>query len=169
LLSLGDVRIGAPNEPAFKPGLDVYQQKLAVIDPTTLNPSALVAYSSTSALTINNQLSGIKAIETFGNAGVSIGELMVTGSITAFFTGVAQSRPVRLGKEATWHLILTKANSAIVFDIASLSLGNGRAAVAANTPVTIPLDTAAAKGKHGYSLLVTFLRYVPTVGMANAS
>lgn len=169
LLSDGDVRIAAPNEPAFKPGLDVYQQKLTVLDPGTLNPSPLVAYSSTSSLTINNQLSGIKAVETFGNAGVSIGELMVTGSITGFFTGVSQSRPVRLGKEATWHLILTKANSAIIFDIASLSLGNGRSAVAANTPVTIPLDTAAAKGKHGYSLLVTFLRYVPAVGMANAS
>lgn len=169
LLSLGDTQISAPNEPAFKPGLDVYQQKLSVVDPTTLNPTALVAYSSTSSLTINNQLSGIKAVETFGNAGVSIGELMVTGSITAFFTGVDQSRPVRLGKEATYHLILTKANSGVIFDIASLSLGNGRAAVAANTPVTIPLDTAAAKGKHGYSLLVTFLRYVPTVGMANAS
>ncbi len=167
LLSDGDVTIPAPNEPAFKPGLDVYQQKVAIIDPATLNPSALVAYSSTSALTINNTLSGIKAVETFGNAGVGIGELAVTGSITAFFTGVGQNRQVRLGREATWHLILTKANAAVIFDIASLSLGNGRNAVAANTPVTIPLDTAAAKGKHGYSLLVSFLRYVPSVGMAN--
>jgi hypothetical protein len=169
LLSDGDVRLPAPNEPAFMPGLDVYQQKLSIIDPETLNPTALVAYSSTSALTINNNLAGIKAIETFGNAGVSIGELAVTGSITAFFTGVNQNRQVRLGNEATWHLILTKANAAVIMDIASLSLGNGRSAVAANTPVTIPIDTAAAKGKHGYSLLVTFLRYVPDVGMANAS
>jgi hypothetical protein len=169
LLSDGDVRVPALNEPAFKPGLDVYQQKLSVLDPTTLNPTALVAYSSTSSLTINNQLSGIKAVEVYGNAGVSIGELAVTGSITGFFTGLNQNRQVRLGKEATWHLILTKANAAVIFDIASLSLGNGRNAVAANTPVTIPIDTAAAKGKHGYSLLVTFLRYVPSIGMANAS
>jgi len=169
LLSEGDVRIPALNEPAFKPGLDVYQQKLSVLDPLTGNPSALVAFSSTSSLTINNQLTGIKAVEVFGNAGVGIGELAVTGSITGFFTGVGQNRQVRLGREATWHLILTKANAAVIFDIASLSLGNGRNAVAANTPVTIPIDTAAAKGKHGYSLLVTFLRYVPTVGMANAS
>jgi tail tube protein len=165
----GHIRVPALNEPCFKPGMDVYQQKLSVLDPTTLNPSALVAYSSTSSITINNQLTGIKAVETFGNAGVSIGELMVSGSITAFWTGVHQNRQVRLGKEATWHLILTKANATVILDIASLSLGNGRNAVAANTPVTIPLDTAAAKGKHGYSLLVTFLRYVPTVGMANAS
>jgi hypothetical protein len=98
-----------------------------------------------------------------------MGELAVTGSITAFFTGVSQNRQVRLGKKATWHLILTKANAAVVFDIANLGLGNGRNAVAPNTPVTIPIDTAATKGKYGYSLLVTFLRYVPTVGMANAS
>lgn len=169
LLSEGDVRLPAPLEPSFKPGLDVYQQKLTVLDPTTLNPTPMVAYSSSSALTINNNLSGIKAVERFGNAGVSIGELSVTGSITAFFTGVTQNRQVRLGKRATWHLILTKANSAIAFDIASLSLGNGRNAVSANTPVTIPLDTTAAKGKYGYSLLVTFFRYVPSVGMANAS
>jgi hypothetical protein len=72
-----------------------------------------------------------------------------------------------LGKKGTWHLILAKANAAVIFDIANLGLGNGRIAVAPNTPVTIPIDTTAAKGNHGYSLLVTFLRYVPTVGMAN--
>lgn len=165
---LEGARVVAMNEPCFKPGLDVYQHKLAVIDETTLNPTALVGYTSEASLVINNNIAGNKAIEVFGNSGFNIGEFGVTGSITAYFPGVKGQRTVRLGKKATWHLILTKANAAVIFDIANLGLGNGRATVEANTPVRLPLDTAAGKGKFGYTLLTTFLRYAPAALMAQA-
>ena len=161
-------RIVASNEPCFKPGLDVYQHKLAVIDETTLNPTALVGYTSEASLVINNNVAGNKAIEVFGNSGFNLGEFGVTGSITAYFPGVKGQRTVRLGKKGTWHLILTKANAAVIFDIANLGLGNGRATVEANTPVRLPLDTMAGKGKFGYTLLTTFLRYAPAALMAQA-
>jgi hypothetical protein len=159
---------GALNEPCFKPGLDVYQHKLAVIDEGTLNPTPLVAFSSEGTLVINNNLAGNKAIETFGNAGINVGEFAVSGTINAYWTSVEATRKVRQGADVTWHLILTKKNSAVVFDIASLGLGNARATVEANTPVKLPLDTAAGKGKFGYTLLTSFLRYVPAVLVAQA-
>lgn len=162
-------RVGALNEPAFKPGLDVYQHKLAVIDETTLNPTGLVAYNSEASLVINNNLAGNKAIETFGNSGMNIGEFTVSGSINAYWTSVQATRKVRQGADLTWHLILTKAKAAVIFDVASLGLGNGRASVEANTPVKLPLETAAGKGKFGYTLLATFMRYSPAVLMAQAN
>jgi hypothetical protein len=159
---------GALNEPCFKPGLDVYQHKLAVIDELTLNPAPLVAFNSEGTLVINNNLGGNKAIETFGNASVNVGEFAVTGSLNSYWTSVEATRRVRQGADLTWHLILTKRNSAVIFDIASLGLGNARATVEANTPVKLPLDTAAGKGKFGYTLLTTFLRYVPAALVAQA-
>lgn len=160
--------VGALNEPCFKPGLDVYRHKLAVIDELTLNPTGLVAFNSEGNLVINNNVAGNKAIETFGNAGANVGDFTVSGSLTAYWTSVEATRKVRQGADLTWDLILTKANAAVVFDIASLGLGNGRATVEANAPVRLPLDTAAGKGKFGYTLLVTFLRYVPAALMAQA-
>lgn len=159
-------RIPALNEPCFKPGLDVYQHKLAVVDPVTLNPLPLVSYNSELSLVINNNASGFKAIETFGNAGVSYGSFNVSGSVTGYWTSVDAARAIRQGKEVTWHLILTKARQAVIFDMDSVGLGNGRATVAANEPVRLPLDTAAGKGKFGYTLLTTFMHHVPNAGMA---
>lgn len=166
LTSVSGTISAALNEACFKPGLDVFTHKLTVIDETTLNPTALVAYNSEANVVINNNLAGNKAIETFGNSGINVGEFSVTGSITAYWTTVAATRAVRQGAELTWDLILTKTNKAVIFDIASLGLGNGKETVEANTPVKLPLDTAAGKGKFGYTLLTTFLRYVPSVLVA---
>lgn len=162
LTSVSGSILAAANDPCFKPGLDVFTHKLTVIDETTLNPTALVAYNSEASVVINNNLAGNKAIETFGNSGINVGEFSVSGSVTAYWTSVAATRAVRQGAELTWDLILTKANRAVIFDIASLGLGNGRETVEANTPIKLPLDTAAGKGKFGYTLLTTFLRYVPS-------
>jgi hypothetical protein len=159
---------GALNEPCFKPGLDVYQHKLAVIDETTLNPTGLVAFNSEGTLVINNNVTGNKAIEVFGNGSLNLGEFQVTGSLGSYWTSVAATRAVRQGADVTWHLILTKANKAVIFDIASLGLGNARSTVEPNAPIKLPLDTAAGKGKFGYTLLTSFLRYVPAALVAQA-
>ena len=161
LTSVSGTITAALNEPCFKPGLDVFTHKLTVIDELTLNPTALVAYSSEASVVINNNLAGNKAIEVFGNSGINVGEFGVSGSISAYWTSVAATRAVRKGADLTWDLILTKTSRAVCFDIASLGLGNGRETVEANTPIKLPLDTAAGKGKFGYTLLVSFLRYVP--------
>jgi hypothetical protein len=163
---LSGTRVPALNEPCFKPGLDVYQHKLAVVDPTTLNPTALVSYNSELSLVINNNASGLKAIETFGNFSTSYGAFNVSGSVNAYWTSVEATRAVRLGKDLTWHLILTKARQAVIYDMESVGVGGGRANVSANEPVRMPLETAAGKGAMGYTLCTTFLHHVPNAGMA---
>lgn len=155
----------ALNEPCFKPGLDVYRHKLAVIDELNLNPAALAAYNSEANVVINNNAAGNKAIEAFGNSGVNVGEFSVSGSLNTYWRDVLATRAVRQGAECTWDLILTKANKAVIFDMPSVGLGNGRETVEANTPIKLPLDTAAGKGKFGATLCVSYLRYVPSVLM----
>lgn len=153
------------NEPAYIPGLDVYQHKLVELDPSTLNPTGIVSYNSDVSLVVNNNLAGIKAIETFGNSGMNVGEFNVSGQINSFWNGVAGTRGVRLSKDYTWHLILTKKKHGLIFDIASLGLGNGRATVEKNQPVKLPLENGAGKGEFGYTLLTCFMPYLPSVAM----
>jgi hypothetical protein len=160
-------RIAALNEPAYKPGVNVYRNRLAVVDPVTLNPTPLVAYNQQMSLVINNNLGGNKAIETFGNSGINIGEFTVSGTATSYFNGVGVTRRVREGAELTWDMILTKGNAAFAMDLASYGLGNAKANVAPNEPITLPLEGSAGKGQFGYTLLTSFFRYVPTVLVAN--
>lgn len=167
VLSAGGVTVPARKEGAIKPGLDVYSARLSVVDATTLNPTSLVAYTADATIVINNNVQADKAIGVFGNFAATPGEFTVTGSTTGFFTSVAAARAVRQGADFTYHLIATRENGGVIFDIASLGIGTARPNIEANSSVKIPFDTAAGEGKNGYTLLTNFFRYLPNVGMAN--
>lgn len=159
-------RVGSHNEGFFSTGLNVYQNKISVLDPATLNPTALVAYLSEATITVANNVSGVKAIGSFGNASVNVGSFDVGGATTGFWNGVKVPLAVRNSSDVTWHTILTKQNAGVVFDMPLIALGNGRATVEANAPVMIPLDISAAKGTAGYTLMICFFPYLPTAVMA---
>ncbi|HWT40491.1 MAG TPA: phage tail tube protein, partial [Dongiaceae bacterium] len=161
-------RVTALEEGFFSTSFHVYQNKLNVIDPTTLNPAPLVGYVSESTITINNNVAGNKAIGVFGNYNANVGMFTVTGSDTTYFTSLAATQAVRANPDVTRHIILTRQNAGIVFDFPLISLGGGLVSVAANTPVTVPLDSSMAKGAKGYTMMVSFFPYLPTVGMANS-
>lgn len=164
---LAGTRVLALNEPVYKPGINVYRNRLAVIDETTLNPTGLVAFNQSLTMVINNNLGGNKAIETFGNSAINIGELGISGSLSSYFNGVDTVRKVREGAELTWDLILTRNNHAVILDLASIGLGSAKNNVSANEPITVPLDASAGKGRYGYTMLVSFFRYVPTALVSN--
>ena len=164
---LGGTRVLALNEPCFKPGLDVYQSKIAVIDEDTMNPTPLVAYISDGSIVINNNVAGNKAVGVFGNSGFNVGNFGVSGSLNGYFTTVKAARAVRQGADMTYHVIATKANAAVVCDIPLVGMGNARATVDANTPIKIPLEMAGGRSKFGNAIMWTFMQYVPTVLMAN--
>lgn len=159
-------RVSSLNEGFFGTSLNVYQNKIAVVDPATLNPTALVAYLSEATITVANNVSGVKAIGSFGNASVNVGSFDVGGSSTGWWNGVKVPLAVRNSTDVTWHTILTKQNAGVIFDMPLIALGNGRAAIEANAPVTIPLDISAAKGAAGYTLMVCFFPYLPTAVIA---
>jgi hypothetical protein len=158
-------RISAGGEAAFNTSSNVYRQKMNIIDAATLVPTPLFAYVSEASITINNNASGAKAVGVLGAFDVTVGTFEVGGAVTAYFSDVAAINAVKNNAEVTYDVIMAKGNAGIVYDIPSMSLGNGRANVEQDQPITIPLDMLANEGAEGYTLGVTVMPYLPTVAM----
>lgn len=150
---------------AYNTTTDVFRLRMAVLDPTTLNPTALFGYVEEYDLTVNNNVTINKAQGTFGFGG-NVGGFDVTGSITAYFGSVAAIAAIRSNADITFDAIYAAKNTAFIVDCPLISLGGGQLDVEADTPIKLPVDTEATEGTNGgHALLLTFLSYVPTVGM----
>tara|TARA_Y100001973_G_scaffold103368_1_gene170470 strand:- start:4060 stop:5577 length:1518 start_codon:yes stop_codon:yes gene_type:complete len=158
-------RVAAPAEDAFNTSSDIYRIKLNIVDPVTLNPTALFGYVSEANVAINNNVSPNKAIGTLGAFDATAGDFEVSGSVTAYFSTVAAVQAVRNNSDVAMNLIAAQRNAAVVFDMPLIALGGGRLSVEKDAPITIPVDTNAAECEAGYTLLASFLPYVPSVGM----
>lgn len=158
-------RIGAVSEDAFNTTSNLYRIKLSIVDPSTLNNTALFAYVSEADLTINNNVSPNKALAVLGAFDASVGNFEVSGSVSAYFADVAAVAAVRNNSDVGFNLIGASDNKGFVFDIPLLSLGGGRLNVEKDAPIKIPLETSAAECPAGYTLLSTFFAYLPTAAM----
>lgn len=158
-------RVSAASEDAFNTSSDIYRIKLNVVDPVTLNPTALFGYVSEANIAINNNVTPNKAVAVLGAFDATAGDFEVSGSITAYFTEVAAVQAVRNNSDVALNFIAAQNNSGFVYDIPLLALGGGRLNVEKDAPITIPVDTNAAECEAGYTLLSTFFPYLPSVGM----
>lgn len=158
-------RIGNLNEDAFNTSSDIYRMRVNVVDPNTLNNTALFGYVSEVNLSINNNITANKAIGVVGSFDATAGDFEVGGSLTAYFTTVDAVKAVRQNADVALNIIAAQKNGALIFDIPLLSLSGGRVNVEKDQAITVPLDTAAAENPNGYTLLTTFLPYIPDVGM----
>jgi hypothetical protein len=150
---------------AYNTTTDVYRLRAAILDSTTLNPTALFGYVEEYDLTINNNVSIVKAQGTFGFAG-NVGGFDVTGSLTAYFGSVQAIAAIRANADVTFDAIYAARNTAFIIDLPLISFGGGQLDVEADTPIKLPVDTEATEGPNGgHALLLTFLSYVPTAGM----
>lgn len=158
-------RIDAPAEDAYNTSSDIFRLKLNIVDPVTLNPSALFGYVSEANVAINNNVIPNKAIGTLGAFDATAGNFEVSGSITAYFSTVEAVAAVRNNNDVALNVIAAQLNQAMILDMPLLALGGGRVNVEKDAPITVPLDTNAAECEAGYTLLSNFLPYVPSVGM----
>jgi hypothetical protein len=150
---------------AYNTTTDVYRLRAAILDAATLNPTALFGYVEEYDISINNNVTINKAQGSFGFGG-NVGGFDVTGSLTAYFGSVAAVAAIRANADVTFDAIYAARNTAFIVDMPLLSFGGGRLDVEADTPVKLPVDTEATEGGNGgHALLLTFLGYVPTVGM----
>ena len=143
----------------------MYRLKLNIVDPVTLNPTSLFAYVSEATIAINNNVTPNKAVGVLGAFDATAGDFETSGSITAYFADVAAVQAVRNNADVALSMIMAQDNSATVFDVPLLSLGGGRVTVEKDNPITIPLETNGAECPNGYTMLSSFLPYVPTKGM----
>jgi len=158
-------RIVAPGEDAFNTSSDIYRLRMNVVDPSNLNNTALFGYVSEMNVAVNNNVSPSKAIGVLGAFDATAGDFEVSGSLTAYFTTVAAVQAVRNNSDVALNIIAAQRNAGVVFDIPLLALGGGRINVEKDAPITVPLDSSGAENAAGYTMLATFLPYVPNVGM----
>jgi hypothetical protein len=161
----GGPRPALLTEDAYNSTNDVYLLRLALVDPTTLDPTALFAYASDFKLTINNNVKGNKAIGTLGAFSINVGEFDVSGSMTVYFATSAALAAIRNNASVMLTSIMTKANGGLLFDLPLITLGNGQLAIEKDKPITLPIDTTAARGPNNYTLLVNLFPYLPNIAM----
>lgn len=158
-------RISVSDEDAFNTSSDVYRMKMAIVDPTAINTSALFAYVTDAKLVINNGVTPNKAIGVLGAFDASAGDFAITGSLTAYFSTVGSVAAIRNNSDVSFNAIFAARNAGFVFDIPLMSLGGGRLGVEKDSPITLPIEMNAAENDKSYTLLATFFSYLPTVAM----
>ena len=159
------IRIAALAEAAYNTSLDIVRIKMAILDPTTSNPTALFGFIDDAKLTISNSVTPNKAVGTLGSFDTTAGNFEVGGSVTAFFTSTAAVKAVRNNADVGLSVIGASKNAGFVFDVPLLGLGGGRVTVKKDEAIMIPLDTNGAQSKFGNTLLFTSFAYLPTVAM----
>ncbi|WNO48981.1 hypothetical protein [Achromobacter phage emuu_LB7] len=134
----------------------------------TTAPTPLFGFLLESTLNINNNLSGNKALGVVGNFDITAGTFEVSISATAYFSDVEAIRAVQENADITLDYLLMKGNTAVVFDMPMLSLGDGRPNVELDQPITLPLTGDAASGKKlgaafDYTLGICFFTKLPAL------
>lgn len=152
---------------AFNTSSDFSRINLSQIVAGSEAPTSLFAFSQEITLTINNNATPNKALGVLGGFEVTAGNFDVGGSITAYFATVAAQLAVRNNSDITLDIIMAKSNAGIAIDLPLLTLGDGRASVALNEPITLALGNEAATGVKidtnlDHTMLMCFFDYLPT-------
>lgn len=129
-------------------------------------PTPLVAFITELTLTIANGATPAKAIGTLGAFEIIVGDFVVTGAITGYFQTVATQAAVRDNADITLDVKMVQNNGGISWDIPLTSLGDGRATVAKDEAITIPLNAEAAAGfavdpNLDHTAFLVFFDYLP--------
>jgi len=150
----------------FNTSSDFSRIKMHVLSSSNEAPTSLFAFITEASLTINNNLSGSKAVGVMGSFEVTAGTFQVGGNITAYFGNVSAIQAVRNNSDVTLDMIMVKNNQGIAMDLPLISLGDARLNVEADQPITIPLSMEAASAENvatgfDHSILFTLFAYLP--------
>lgn len=158
-------RVTIEETDAFNTSTDISRIKMSILDETNSNSPALFGYVSEATVTINNNVSGNKAVGVLGNFDASFGNFDVSASITVYFTEVEAIRAIRQNKSVSFNIIAAAANSGFVFDFPLIALSGGQVSVEKDQPITLPLESSAAENIYGHTALYQRFHYLPNVAM----
>ena len=127
----------------------------------------LFAFMQTMSLKISNNVSPLKALSVFGAFDVSIGDFVVNGDITAYFSDLAAVTAVRKAESLTVDFVLALDNRGWLFDIPELTFDKGTLNVTKDQPITIPVGIVAAEDDVlKTTLMATYFSYLPDAASA---
>ncbi|QYC96684.1 putative tail tube protein [Stenotrophomonas phage BUCT627] len=122
----------------------------------------LFTYATQATVTINNNMTGVKAIGVEGNLDINVGTFDVGGSVTAYFLDLRAVRAMRSNADVGGTVALMGRNTAVLFDMPKMGLSNGATAIEPNTPVTIAIDMEAVRNELNYTLQYCYFAFLPT-------
>lgn len=157
--------IRALSEEAFNTSSNVYRVRLGMLDPDTMNPTALFSRVTEWSASIANNATAAKAQGTLGAFEATVGNFDVDVELTAYFTTVEAINAVECNWDLTFDALYAKANAGVYLDIPLLSAGGGRLDIEMDSPIMLPLENAAAVSPFGHTALVGWFGYLPRLAM----
>lgn len=128
----------------------------------TFLATPLFAFVTDMTLSINNNVSPVKAVGYLGAIDASAGDFVVEGNVTAYFSNVESAQAVRNNDTVTMDFATVAGNKGWVWDIPGITLGDGKKNVEKDQPITIPLSMAAFRDAElDYTLGACFFPYLP--------
>lgn len=145
---------------------DITRIKLASVVAGDAAPAPLFVFATELTLGINNGVTPDKALGVLGACGVSLGDFVVSGNITAYFASVEAIEAVRQNGDITLEVHYVKSNSGITMDLPLIALGDARLNVEKDRSITLPLTMEAASGAQvhedlNHTALFIFWDYLP--------
>lgn len=161
-------RPALPELPAYNTSSAVKRIKLASVSSSNVAPLPLAGAVTNLDMSIKNNVKGIEVVGTLGFFELVAGNFEVTASMTALFLTVAAQNTVRSNGDVTLDVIQVQGSTAFVQDMPLLCMGDGRANVVKDEPITIPLTLQAASGQQvdtnlDHTLMMSFFDFVPTI------
>jgi hypothetical protein len=160
-LKAGNRPVNAPSD-AFNTSSDFHRIKLSVNSTTDSAPLPLFAFATDLTINVKNNVTANKAIGVLGAIDTSAGTFEVSGQMTVYFADVQAMQAVRNNADVTLDILMTSKNTALLFDIPLLALGDGRLKVEMDKAITLPLTTNAAQSKFNHTLLFQSFPYLPS-------
>lgn len=162
-------RSAALGEQAINTSHDIFLTRLSILDPTTLNPTALFAYCSDLKLTIDNGVSPVQALGVLGGFNAATGDFDVSGSVTAYFQSIAAINQIKNNTDCCLTTIIARGTGGLgagmVFDIPLLTLGGGDNKVVKDKPIEVSLTQDGAKNVLGYTLMFNTWEFLPAIAL----
>ncbi len=157
--------VDALGEDLINTSSNVYRLRLSLLDPATLNPTALFARVREWTGKINNNITGLKAQGVIGAFDTNAGGFDVDLELSAYFATVAPISSIDENDDLTFDAIYAARNKAIVVDFPLLAPSSDGIEVEMDAPIMVPMANQAAESSFGHTILFNFFPYVPTVGM----
>lgn len=162
-----------PELPAFNTSSSVKRIKLATVSQNNVAPVSLAGEVLSLKMSINNNVKGIDVIGTLGHFELVAGDFTVKADLEVLLLTVAAQDAARQNADVTLDIVqvvssTTTTASGFSMDLPLLTLGDARAKVQKDEPITLPLSAEANSGEQvdvglDYTLLMCFFDFLPAI------